>query len=482
MTPPSGEPGPVSGEPAPWLRLHPLTPWLRGWAIIVALGAFVVNQAQNSLDELMEVGRLAGIAGIAAVIFGVLVLATAYNLVWWRMARFRIGSEVIELRAGIVMRQHRSFRLDRLEAVDIVHPIVARLFGLAELRFEAAGGTDSNLSLKYVTGRQADALRAQVLARRPGSPTTGPGTAGPPGVAAAAELGPRPAPEARAHLFRVPPRWTIESYLRSLHPWVMLAISLATMGVIIGTGQWGGVIASLPFIWGFFQAFWKYIVTEMGFTGFVHPDGIQLRHGLLTQVNQSIPASRLQAIRLQQRWFWRGPGWWRITMNVAGYGLEAQDRTLLVPVADPAMAVLAVSPVMPGATAPEIWAVVERAMSGLGPEPGFVTSPRRARVFDPLVWRRQGYATTPYALVLRGGRLTRTVTIVPHDRIQGISVTSGWWDRRRGLASITLHSTLGPVVATIRHLDGAAVAELFEAEVPLIARAPVSAGGRVSGV
>ncbi len=507
---------------APWQRLHPLTPWLRNWAGLLGLGALAVNLASNNLNELMELGRLAGLWRIAGAILGVLLIMAVYNFAWWRKARFRVGSQSVELTRGLLSRQHRRLRLDQLEAIDIVHPLVPRLFGLAELRLETAGGVDSQLSLAYLTGRQAERVRADVLSRRPNSPEAqpheglgvtgrqalaevwqmvdphgaptppaaqdpagslptggvlpplaGPGTRldGPPPVPGLA-----PVPPGERPLFRVPAAWTLQSYFRTLDPWLTLLIAAA--GVVptvltVRAGNWGSLVVYLPVLAAFARAVWKHLVTEMGFTGYATGDGVRLTHGLTTQVNQSIPAGRIQAVRLRQRRWWRGPDWCRIDLNVAGYGLVQQsgdDRSLLVPVADPATARLALAAVMPQVTEPAIWSLIDRGLRGTGADEGFVTSPRRARLFSPFAWRRQGYAHTPQALIIRGGWFARQVVIVPHHRIQALSVKAGPWDRRRSIASLTAHSTQGPVLARIPHLDQAAVSALLAVETPLVDR------------
>lgn len=446
---------PIPPAGSAWRHLHPLTPWLRGWAVLVLLGTMVVKQAQNSLSDLMEVGRVAGLGTIAAVVAGVLAIAILYNLLWWRQARFRIGAESVELAVGILFRRHRSIRIDQLEAIDIVRGIVPRLFGLATLSLETAGGLDSNLSLSYVRLSEAETLRSLLLARRTGVGTTGE---------------PEPARTAvPQHLFRVPPNWTIRAYLRTVTPWSMGTTIVALVVISLVMNHWGPLAAVVPALLSLGQTVWTYVVTEMGWTVFVEPDGVRLTHGLVTQVNQSIPAERIQALRLRQRLWWRGPNWWRIDLNVAGYGLPSkQSRTVLAPVADPVMARMAVTAIMPDATTDAVWAVVEQAMRGTGEGPGRVGTPRRARCLTPFVWRYQGYARTPYALIIRTGRLNRTVTIIPHQRIQGLTVEAGPWDRRYRLGSAILHSTQGPVVARIPDLDSADLAEFVREEIPLI--------------
>ena len=485
-----------------WQRLHPLSPLFRGPAAVVALFWVMVNSISDS-QSAAEFGQ-AGRIWLVLLGLGIaLVLAIGYSWVWWLRARFRIGTESVELNTGILVRRFRSLRLDQLEAIDVVHPMVARLFGLAQLKLESAGGADSHLLLSYLTARQAEDVRAQVLSRRldglgagldqsvqaPNDPLDPSATTPYPAPHNSAQIDPaaldHTAPQRLLsaltggdpgpRLLQVPPAWTIQSYLRTWQPWLTLLATIGSLALIIYTGTLGGALGLIAFLGGMLRSGWKYVVTEMGFTAYSQPGGIHLRHGLLTQINQSVPTNRIQSVRLRQRRWWRGPDWWRIELNVAGYGLaEGEQRTVLVPVADPTMAATALQAVLPEVST--IWWLVEQAMHATGPTEGFITSPPQARLFDPLSWRRQGYTRTTQALILRGGALTRTVTIVPHDRIQGISVNAGPLQRRRDLACLMLHSTQGPIIAQVEHLETAEIARLLAEQVPLIDRAVYGVG------
>ncbi len=69
----------------------------------------------------------------------------------------------------MLFRRSRRVRLDRLQAVDVVRPLVARALGLAELRLEVAGGSSSEAPLAYLSerGRAAAAGRAARPRGRP---------------------------------------------------------------------------------------------------------------------------------------------------------------------------------------------------------------------------------------------------------------------------------------------------------------------------
>ncbi|MCL2785147.1 MAG: PH domain-containing protein [Propionibacteriaceae bacterium] len=441
-----------------WQRLHPATPWLRGWAVLVAIVGLLINRMWNDLRQAIDSGGAQVLMLILVIVILILGVVGAYNFIWWRMAKFCIGTETVELYTGILSRRYRKLRLDQLEAVDVVRPVVARIFGLAELKLEAAGGADSNLTLTYLTTAHAEAVRAEVLQRKLGaSPESAP--------KAATNL-----PQTAPQLFKVPRAWTIKSYLLSSNPWVTGASTAVVIVISSVFDLWGGYVLMLPLLFGMVRTFWTYLITEMDFTGFVHPNGIHLTHGLATRVNQSIPANRIQAIQLRQRLLWRSHDWWRVELNVAGYGNETSNRALLVPVADPHMAAIAMSSIMPEVTTAEIWAIIDQAMHGTCSPPHFIGSPKRVRLFNPITWKHQGYATTPYAIVIRTGRIAKRVIIIPHDRILGVSIFGGPLERHLGLASAVLHSSPGPVSAGIPHLDSADMERLLSAELRTIER------------
>jgi putative membrane protein len=76
---------------------------------------------------------------------------------------------------------------------------------------------------------------------------------------------------------------------------------------------------------------------------------------------------------------------------------------------------------------------------------GFVTTPRRGRLLAPLGWRRNGFAATDTALLIRSGRWWRQLVAVPHQRTQSMALHQGPLARRFRLVDLVLHTTAGPV-------------------------------------
>jgi len=90
-------------------------------------------------------------------------LIALVNWVSWRFSRFRVGGGQVELRQGALFRQHRQVRLERVQAVELSRPLLARALGLARVVVQSAGGSDSTLSLSFLDLSRAEALREHLL-------------------------------------------------------------------------------------------------------------------------------------------------------------------------------------------------------------------------------------------------------------------------------------------------------------------------------
>jgi putative membrane protein len=479
-----------SDEGLRWRRVHPVTPFVRGWAIIVALLFIVAQQSFEGIPYGELVDDLARIWWVFALgVLGVLLLVFGFAALAWRMTSYAVDDDAAHLRKGILFRQQRHARLDRLQAVDVRQPLLARLFGLAELTLEVAGGTDSAVAIGFLRLDDATELRADLLARAAGVKARRSGgpredaAAEPGAVPADAEgvpggdegavpdggasppvpPGPTEAPENQ--VYEVPPGRLLGSLVRLPAVWISLVL-LVALGVAVAlTRNFGLLFSMLPAVLGVGTFLFNRFAGEFGFRAAVSPDGIRLRHGLLETRAQTIPPGRVQAIQLTQGFWWRGKDWWRIKVNVAGYGIEGSDgvQSVLLPVGTRQEALTAMWLVLPDLGTDDPAALVDEGLTGdARTDREFTTSPRRARILDPLTWRRNGFAVTGRALLLRGGRLTRRLTVVPHERTQSLGIEQGPWQRRRGVASFTVHSTPGPISPAVYHLDAPDAARLLD--------------------
>jgi putative membrane protein len=484
-----------------WRRVHPITPLVRGWAVV---GAAIVILGQQSLDGGPRGGLIALVSSeywwtLLAALAAVALVGWGYSTLAWRMTTFAIGEETVHLRRGILFRQQRHARLDRLQSVDIRQPLVARFFGLCELTLETAGGTDSGVAIGFLKGSDADELRAELLARAAGlkvdrsNPAAAARPLAPPdavtapaghvpggeprdgaaqdGVGPGGELGAgtaQPAPmtslEApQVPVLTVPIGRLIASVVRSGATIMLVAWAVAVLVAVLVTGQFAVLTATLPAVLGAGGYLFGRLTGEFDFRVAISPDGVRLRHGMLETRSQTIPPGRVQAVRLVQSVLWRDRDWWRVQVNVAGYGGASEEKnSVLLPVGTREEALTVLSLVLPDLGVDEPRRVLDAGLDGDSrTESIYVNAPRRTRILDPVAWRRNGFTVTGRALLLRRGRLVKILDVVPHERTQSLGLSQGPLQRRLGVASFQVHSTEGPVRPEVPHLDDADAARLM---------------------
>ncbi|MDQ1627938.1 MAG: putative rane protein [Actinomycetota bacterium] len=415
-------------------RLHPLTPVLRGWKVFAAAVALGAQQAY---------GRDTPIGWLLLAVAASIPIGVVYGFVSWRTTRYRIDSEDLRLDTGVLFRRSRQVRLDRLQAVDVVRPLVARALGLAELRLEVAGGSSAEAPLAYLSEPAAQRLRAELLARAAGLHHETP-----------------EAPE--SVLVKVPLRRLVEGQVRSVGLIAAIVVLVALIAVAATTGQWSvlGVFV-LPALFGIVPALVRTVIVHFDFTVAESPDGLRLRHGLLETRAQTVPPGRVQAVRLVQPLLWRSRDWYRLDVNVAGYAGDGQSQT---------------SVLLPVATRDEAFAVLRRVLPDV--DLGAVATygvPGRARWVDPVSWTGNAAGADDKVFVARRGRLRRETDVVPHERVQSVRLTQGPIQRRLSLATVHVDTSPGPVHPTAHHRDAADARALLDAEVTLARRSRAGA-------
>lgn len=424
-----------------WLRVHPASPFVRGWVALAAIGFFF---GRDTFERMLQgrpvpeedfAGRIPWLlAGGGAV----LLIAVLGFILTWYFTRYQVAGGYVRVNTGFLFRQQRQARLDRVQAIDIVQPLLARVFGLAELKFEVADAGESAVRLAYLRIDDARQLRATILARAAGivEDPERPGEAAP------------EAPESR--VLAVPPSRLVGSLLISEQSVFVVLGGVASVVVSALTDNRGFALYLIPAALGLAAGYWGSFNKGYNFTAAISPDGIRLRYGLLDTQAQTLPPGRIQALRVAQPPLWRIFGWYRIQVNVAGYGAAGADgqtaaRTTLLPVGTLADVMRMLSLVLPDPGTAEPERVFTAGLSGLDSDGGFVTTPRRARFLAPLGWRRNGYASTGTALLIRSGRWWRQLVVVPHQRTQSMALHQGPLARRFRVADLVLHTTAGPV-------------------------------------
>lgn len=422
------DPSASDQDAGPWQRLHPLTPLLKGGSFLLALVAIV---GQQGLRQEGARGVPAEVVGLAAL--GATAIAVLIGVLSWRRTGYRLTATELQVDSGVLFRRSRRVPLARLQSVEVVRPVVGRILGMAQLRLEVVGGGSTEAPLSYLSEDDAIALRARMLAGAHGDP-----------VAAAA-------PSDERILVVVPSRTLVASLLLSsstVITVVLLAAFVVTAVVdlsIAGAVALPLVATALPIAAALVRRF----LTEYGFTISETEGGLRLMRGLLDTRASSIPAGRVQAVRLLEPLLWRSRGWVRVEVDVAGYAAGSGDQTT-------STALLPVAPRERGQ------ALAARVLGG--PLPRVVAPvPPRARWRAPLSFRRMSMGLDDRHLIVTSGVLTTTTDVVPLAKVQSLRMTAGPWQRRLQLAS--LHAdTAGRRLsaASARHRDQAEAAALLD--------------------
>src|SRR5215204_7077426 len=106
------------------------------------------------------IGYLAVSGRLQTALFGAVLLLlfmAASLFLYWRRFEYRVGENEIRIDSGILNRTHRSIPFDRIQDVDMTQGPLARLLGLAKVKFETGGATQG--------GKDEGVLQAIPLAR-----------------------------------------------------------------------------------------------------------------------------------------------------------------------------------------------------------------------------------------------------------------------------------------------------------------------------
>jgi putative membrane protein len=436
-------PPPTPVRPA--RRLSPLTPLLKGPIIFLAIlgGAW-----QQLLDPQARAGSIVfvGLALLAGVTMGALS---------WLRTTYWIDENELRIDTGLLSRQSRRIRIDRLQGVDIVQPFVARLFGHAQLNFDVAGG-DTEGSLAFMPLREAEEVRSVLLERRdrlrpgPGEGTSdvagvapGPmvadpaGPGGPPAARPAAE----PLPE--VELARLDLGMLAASTLVSFGALAFGAAVLLSVATVLATGSVAAVVGvALPAMLASGFALVRQVNANHGHVVTRTPAGLVLRRGLFSLSRQTVALPRVQGVRISEPVLWRPFGWARLEVSVAGATGGAEQHSVTSSV------------LMPVAPRALVRGLAVHALRGLDPDAVLLAPvPARARWRAPVSARWLALGATPTLVVSRRGFLTRRTDAVPARRVQSLGLVQGPWSRRLQLADLEVHSPIGTVRVLGRFRD-----------------------------
>ncbi|MEU2714638.1 PH domain-containing protein [Streptomyces sp. NPDC007205] len=389
-------------------RLHPVTPFRRAWAPIAVLAGWAVHDpdtTQRQLDRLTTTVLLLGLAVLVPV-------AGLYGFLSWWFTHFAVTDTELRIRTGLLFRRTAHIRLERIQAVDVSRPLLARVAGVAKLRIDVVGADDKD-DLAFLGEQEARALRAELLARAAGfAPET------------AREVGEAPAHE----LLRVPPRALALSLALTGATWGSLcaAVVVPTVLWLTTDNLWTVLATTLPLLGAAGASSARRFAGEFDWKVSESPDGLRIDHGLLDRTHETVPPGRVQTVRIVEPLLWRRLGWVRVELDVAG-----SDNSVLVPVAPRPVAESVIARVLHGVTVPQ----------------ALKRPPDRARWCLPVWWRGHRLAVTDTVFAARHGLLGRRLSLVPHAKVQSVRLSQGPWGRLWRLADVHVDTGADKTVA-----------------------------------
>lgn len=404
-------------------RTHPLTAVVQG-ALFAVAGVLGLVSAMFSGDGL---GNLHPVLAFLLALGGGLLLGMTAGYVGWRFTRYVIDGTELRISSGVVTKASRRIPYERIQSVDIAEPLVARAFGLAELRIEMAGGSDSRTSLKFLRLDDARALRRVLLDRAQGDHPVEDGD------------------EHRSIITKVTPDRVIIGTLLSLDFLFAAAGSIALFALAIWAGGvlvlLGGII---PMVTWLVQIVARRVLQQWDFTLSRGERGLRIERGLLSRTSQTIPFNRVQGIAIREPFVWRRLGWQRLEVDVAGYASHGDEQgldssSILLPIADRALAA----------------AVIAELIAGASADVPRTPAPARSWPFAPVGWRYRWIGADHRTFVASSGWVQRSTSIVPHHKTQSVELRQGPLQRLRQVATIEVHTPAGPVNADGRSFDAA---------------------------
>ena len=444
-------------------RLHPLF-------LLTGLG----GSLRGIAGGYVAIGYLAvsGRWGTALIGAAALVIFLAVGVfLYWRRFEYRVGANEIRIDSGILSRTHRSIPFDRIQDVDITQGPIARLLGLARVKFEtgASAGEEEGV-LQAIRLERAEELRTLARARR--------------GRAVSADL-----TVETGEIVEAPPVYAMD--LKRLFLAGTFNFSLALFAGLFGLMQTAGeVVGFNPFS----RSFWlsllsagdpirefilanrvatgiagavvlvvigvatgvvRTALTDYGFRLDRTGVGLRRRRGLFTKTDVTLPVSRAQAAVIasgpvRDRLNWRELRVQSLAKDEGGKGSH-----VLAPLAhdDEVNRILSEFgwPALPRAIG---WERVSKAFVmalAVAISPLLLVAVGNF-IFRPVVgvllfvalvavvasrwlaWRRTGYLVDGDRVLVRTGWWRRRITILPARKIQSVDLRENFITRAFGIA------------------------------------------------
>lgn len=416
-----------------------------------------------------------------------LILFIAYGVLYWLRYVFYLHGQELRLEYGVFVRKQRYIPFERIQSVQISAGVLQRLLGLVKIQVETAGaGNEAEFVLSALPRQKAEELREILQAGR-----NIPDQAGQAPTAVEYRLSP-----GRLLLLAstsngigvvlsalLAAASQLDDFFSELDIWVKIGqyaenlvagkISMIILGVIILF-----LMAWLISLAGSLIRFAGFRLTREG-------DNIKISRGLLEKQQLTLPVKRIQAIRVVEGILRQPFGMVSVQVESISNSTGAKDEgNVLFPLLQRSRLPHYLQQMLPEfAVTDDIKGLPARARRRyliINTLPAlliailpaiFLPWGYLAFIIVPLAawlgnaqYRAAGWLTDTDRLVLRTRTLGRVTTIIPRRKIQSISLSQNFFQKRLGLAALRIDtaSSLGAAVVRVKGMDESACLAIIE--------------------
>lgn len=357
-----------------------------------------------------------------------LVVTVAAGVISWAVTTWAVEGSTLHVATGLVRRRVVRVPLARVQAVDLVEPWLARVFGLAEVRVRTGGGGGGDARLQYLKVDEAQAVRTALVALVHGLP------------------GSTPEAEERRVV-------RVDNGLLALSS-LFIGRTLLALVAVIGEGLLAAfhlAVAAGSFVVYVAAMVWslvRRVANEWGLTVSESPDGLRLRAGVGSRVRETIPPNRIQALHLVEPLFWRMFGWQRLELHLAGSVAHRRNQPRGV----------VRRALLPVGRSGEAEALVSHLLGYS--RPALRRPPPRGRVRAPFSYHFLAAGHDGTVAVSFAGRVCRRAEMMPLSKVQSIHFVQGPLLRVLGLATVRVHAAGRFATVSWRQWDAAEARQL----------------------
>lgn len=473
----------------PEQRLHPLS-WL--FELFNVLRQFIVPIVILLFTGRGESYELWGLLGAGIMV--PLAVARYYSF------RYRIGSDRIVIRSGLLHKTVRDIAFTRIQNVTLHQGLLHRLMQVAEVRLETGGGEDKEEGRMRVLGF-VEAQRLQRIIRSQDLPADDDGGA--------------PMADERV-LLRLPAGELLKLGLISNKGMLLVAAFFGAtyqfnwklpQAVIQEAGGWlmnhrddlgggpgGYVLGGMLVLLAAFILLRLISVLQaiLHFHGFVlrgDTHRLSIERGLLNRFHGSLPRTRIQAWTLQQGWLQRRFARYHLRVDAAAGGVKSEhmeSNWQLAPIADEAHIAGVIESVLPAGTwpvtewrplHPKAW-LREFKAPALGSTLGLlalafwdwrIAALLALAAYPLLYWQSRlwaahaGYSHANGLIAVREGWIGKHWRFAQTHKLQAVYLRQSPFDRRNGMATVfcdTVNAGSFEPPLAVRYLPYAEAVEL----------------------